>query len=115
MGMDRECRLLQEQPPHNENVRQRQEVQAEIVEKRSAVILNMRIHRDEGHHVDYDQGPTRLRPKNPHSQPVRPPNGLGGSVDPKPALLGAGDLLLIVFHPTHYIDPIPKGLPCFLG
>jgi hypothetical protein len=67
MGMDRERRLLQQESPNDEDVRQRQEIEADIVDKRPAVSLDMRIDRDKPHHVDHDQGPTKLRPKNPHS------------------------------------------------
>jgi hypothetical protein len=36
---------------------------------------------------------------------------LGGSVNPKPALLGSGkQLVLIALHPGCYIDPIRDGL-----
>lgn len=41
--------------------------------------------------------------------------GLGGSVDPEPALLRADELVLIGLHPPHDIDPIPKGLLGLFG
>jgi hypothetical protein len=41
--------------------------------------------------------------------------GLSGSVDPEPALLGAGELELILFHPPRPIDPRLKAPPGFLG
>lgn len=72
MGMDRKRRLLQEQAPNDEYVRQRQEIEADIVDKCSAVSLDVRINCDKRHHVDHDQGPTKLGPKDAHSARAQP-------------------------------------------
>jgi hypothetical protein len=41
--------------------------------------------------------------------------GLAGPVDPDPALVGAGELLLILVHPARSIDPGSMRVPASSG